>query len=128
MKLNVQVNVLIGEDGVAVLADFGLTKAAHEGADQSADPGGIGQSLYRYICPVIGAVSGLQYIQNLFVLHAALHTPACVCLSDVLLLYIKCIMYLWVMQSALTIMSLCIHHTVIVTCLLGACVVLDGGT
>lgn len=45
---DVQVNVLITEDGVAVLADFGLTKATQTGASQSVDQAGIGQSLYRY--------------------------------------------------------------------------------
>lgn len=34
MQPDVQVNVLINEDGMAVLADFGLTKAAQNGANQ----------------------------------------------------------------------------------------------
>ena len=48
MPPDVQVNVLIDEDGMAVLAYFGLTKAAQNGANQQVDTPGIGQSLNRY--------------------------------------------------------------------------------
>lgn len=47
IEVHIQVNVLISEDGVAVLADFGLTKAAQSSPNQPVDLSGVGQSTYR---------------------------------------------------------------------------------
>ena len=48
MQLNIQVNVLITENGVAVLADFGLTKAAQTGASWPVNPSADGFFTYRH--------------------------------------------------------------------------------